>query len=55
MDDPIESTDDDEEFSATSVPEEKYKQRKYNYQEAFERPDFQALVMLKCLYLKVIQ
>ena len=40
MDDPIESTDDDEEFRAPSVPEGKYEQRKYNYQEAFERPDF---------------
>ena len=55
MDDPIESPDDDEEFRAPSVPEGKYEQRKYNYQEAFERPDFQALVMLKCLHLEVIQ
>ena len=40
MEDIVESTDDDEEFRAPTVPEGQADPRKYNYQEAFERPDF---------------
>ena len=40
MDKPADSLDDDEQFRAPTVPEGEADQRKYNYQEAFERPDF---------------
>ena len=47
MDEPVDYPGDDEEFRELTVPEWETEQRKYNYHEAFERPDFQELVMLQ--------
>ena len=55
MYEPVDSQDEDEEFRAPKVPTGDYEQIKYNYLETFERPDFQAILMLQFLHLEVIQ